>query len=119
MGNWTQTIPTSDGNPCFVIQATAVSASATDTIASSEWSNIVELVADGQDGAPGTNGLNNAIVYLYKRSSSAVTVDWTSDLTYSFTDKALTSVPTGWSETIPLGSDSIYVTAASASSNHA
>ena len=117
LGNWTQTIPTSDGNPCFVIQATAVSASATDTIASSEWSNIVELVSDGQDGAPGTNGLNNAIVYLYKRSSSAVTVDWTSDLTYNFTNKALTSVPTGWSETIPSGSNPIYVTAASASSN--
>lgn len=117
LGNWTQTIPASDGNPCFVIQATAVSASATDTIASSEWSNIVELVSDGQDGSPGTNGLNNAIVYLYKRSSSAATIDWTNTLTYNFENKALTSTPTGWSETIPSGTNPIYVTAASASSN--
>lgn len=117
LGNWTQTIPASDGNPCFVIQATAVSASATDTISSSEWSNIVELVSDGEDGSPGTNGLNNAIVYLYKRSSSAATIDWTSTLTYNFENKALTSTPTGWSETIPSGTDPIYVTAASASSN--
>ena len=117
LGNWSQTIPTSDGNPCFVIQATAVSATPTDTIASSEWSNIVELVSDGQDGSPGTNGLNNAIVYLYKRSSTAATVDWTSTLTYNFTNKALESTPTGWAETIPSGTNPIYVTAASASSN--
>lgn len=117
LGNWTQTIPTSDGNPCFVIQATAVSSTATDTIQASEWSNIVELVSDGTDGSPGTNGLNNAIVYLYKRSSTAATIDWTSTLTYDFTNKSLTSTPAGWSETIPSGSNPIYVTAASASSN--
>ena len=117
LGNWTQTIPTSDGNPCFVIQATAVSSTATDTIQASEWSNIVELVSDGTDGSPGTNGLNNAIVYLYKRSSTAATIDWTSTLTYDFTNKSLTSTPEGWSETIPSGTNPIYVTAASASSN--
>lgn len=117
LNGWSQTIPATDGNPCFVIQATAISTGTTDIIQSSEWSNIVELVSDGTDGSPGTNGLNNAIVYLYKRSSTAATINWTSTLTYDFTNKSLTSTPAGWSETIPSGSNPIYVTAASASSN--
>lgn len=45
---WSQLFPTNDGNPCFVIQATAVSTAAADVITPSEWSEIRELVADGR-----------------------------------------------------------------------
>lgn len=44
---WSQQIPATDGNPCWVIQATAASNTATDTIAKSEWSEQRKLVEDG------------------------------------------------------------------------
>lgn len=122
LAGWSRTIPASDGNPCFSIQATAVSSEATDTILPSEWSSIVKLVEDGAagkdgtNGTDGTNGLNTAIVYLYKRSPSAATINWTQTLTYSFTTNKLQTVPTGWHENIPDGTDPIYMTAATASS---
>ena len=119
LAGWSRTIPASDGNPCFSIQATAVSSEVTDTILPSEWSSIVKLVEDGapgKDGTDGTDGLNTAIVYLYKRSPSAATINWTQTLTYSFTTNKLQSVPTGWHESIPDGTDPIYMTAATASS---
>jgi hypothetical protein len=125
LAGWSRTIPASDGNPCFSIQATAVSSEATDTILPSEWSSIVKLVedgapgqngTDGKDGTDGTNGVNTAIVYLYKRSATTATINWTTTLTYNFTTKKLTTVPTGWSSTIPSGTDPLYVTAATAAS---
>ena len=119
LAGWSRTIPASDGNPCFSIQATAVSSEATDTILPSEWSSIVKLVEDGapgQNGTDGTNGVNTAIVYLYKRSATSATIDWATTLTYNFTTKKLVTVPSGWSSTIPSGTDPLYVTAATAAS---
>lgn len=71
---------------------------------------------DGVDGKDGTDGRNSAVVYLYKRANSA-TIDWTNDLVYNFDTKSLTNVPKGWYEEIPSGTDPIFVTAATASSN--
>lgn len=122
LGGWKQSIPASNGNPCFVIQATAIGTGETDTISPSEWSTITELVSDGKngtdgkDGTDGTNGVNTAIVYLYKRDAAAATIDWTTTLTYNFTTKKLVTVPSGWSSTIPSGTDPLYVTAATAAS---
>lgn len=122
LGSWEQSIPASNGNPCFVIQATAIGTGDTDTISPSEWSNITELVSDGKngtdgkDGTDGTNGVNTAIVYLYKRDATTATIDWTTTLTYNFTTKKLTTIPAGWSSTIPSGTDPLYVTAATAAS---
>lgn len=111
LSGWSQDIPTSDGTPCWVIQATAISNTETDEIASSEWSIVKKLVDDGLTGS------STAVVYLYKRSSTSVSIDWTNTLTYDFTTLKLTSVPTGWSQTIPSGNDPLYVTAATAYSN--
>lgn len=125
LGSWKQSIPASNGNPCFVIQATAIGTSSTDIIEPSEWSEIIKLVedgapgqngTDGKDGTDGTNGVNTAIVYLYKRDAAVATIDWTTTLTYNFTTKKLVTVPTGWSSTIPSGTDPLYVTAATAAS---
>lgn len=134
---WTQEIPDSDGRPCWVITATAIATTATDVIGASEWSEVRKLVEDGaqgadglngrdgangvngrdgQDGADGLNGYSTAIVYLYKRSATAPTIDWTEAITYDFTSKAFTSVPTGWTSTVPNGEDPLYVTAATAMS---
>lgn len=125
LAGWSQTIPGSDGNPCFMIQATAIGTGSTDIIEPSEWSEIIKLVedgapgqngTDGKDGTDGTNGVNTAIVYLYKRDVAAATIDWTTTLTYNFTTKKLVAVPSGWSSTIPSGTDPLYVTAATAAS---
>ena len=69
---------------------------------------------DGTSGSPGANGYNTAIVYLYKRAASAPSIGWTNTLTYNFASKSLTSVPSGWSQTFPSGSDPLYVTVATA-----
>lgn len=50
LSGWSQTIPDTDGNPCWVIQATAVGTGATDAIADSEWSEQHKLVEDGAAG---------------------------------------------------------------------
>lgn len=187
LGNWSQSIPTSNGNPCFVIQATAVGTGATDSIAASEWSAIKELVSDGTNGDDGvgitgvtnyylatnassgvtrstsgwttsvqtadagkpylwnyekieytigdpsytdpaiigmfsqngTDGYNTAIVYLYKRSDSAVSIDWTNKLTYTFATNSLSAVPSGWYTSVPSGTAPVYMTAATANSRSA
>ena len=120
LGQWSQEIPATDGNPCFVIQATAVSNDGqTDTIAASEWSDIAKLVVDGEDGTNGSNGQNTAVIYLYKRSATAATINWQTTLTYTFATNSLDSIPSGWSRDIPSGTDPLYVTAATASSTGA
>lgn len=70
-------------------------------------------------GASGADGINTAVVNLFKRSSSAVSIDWTDTLTYTFATHSLNSVPTGWSTSVPSGTYPIYITAATASSSSA
>lgn len=69
---------------------------------------------DGTSGSPGANGYNTAIVYLYKRAATAPSIGWTNTLTYDFASKSLTSLPSGWSQTFPSGSDPLYITVATA-----
>lgn len=51
--NWYKEIPTTNGNPCYIASAVAISTEAT---ASLEWSTPVILVEDGTDGQPGLPG---------------------------------------------------------------
>lgn len=179
--NWTKDIPTSNSNPCYVIQATASSTSATDSIAANEWSNPVILVQNGANGTNGTdgnkwytgttapgsagilsainigdmyldttnnyvyrctaagtssstatwtyqsnikgaagtngdNGYNTATVYLYQRATSSPSKP-SSALTYTFSTKALSGTLGNWTQTIPSGTNPIYVIVATAYSN--
>lgn len=97
LSGWTQTIPETNGNPCWLIQATASASGATDTIAASEWSTQIELV---QDGSSGEDGYNQATITLYRRSASAPSKP-SSSVTYTFATASLSSVPSGWSTSIP------------------
>ena len=119
LGNWSQTIPV-NGNPCYVIQATAISSSATDTIASTEWSTPVVLVEDGADGSA---GYNTATIYLYQRYAATTQAPTPSlpsgTLTYTFATKALSGTLGNWQQSIPSGTNPLYVTAATAYSNTA
>lgn len=114
-GSWTQTIPAVNGNPLWVIAATASSNTATDSIAASEFTSPTKLVQDGDPGTPGSNGLNSASVFLYKRATSTPAVPSTT-LTYTFSTGLLSGTLDGWTQTIPSGTDPIYVTLATAAS---
>ena len=103
-------------NPLYVTAVTASSTEASVNIGANEWSDPVILTQDGAPGSPGADGKNTATVRLYKRASSVPSIDWQNNLTYDFSTNHLTSVPTGWSESVPDGDDDLYATAATASS---
>lgn len=107
---WTTSIPTADGNPLYVTAASAVGTGPTDTIGSGEWASAVIMAEDGGDGAA---GLNSATVLLYQRNASTPSVPSTSS-TYTFSTAGLTGFNNGWSQTIPSGTDPIWVTTATA-----
>lgn len=114
---WSQTVPTTNGNPCYVTTATALSTTSTDTIANSEWASPTILAQDGAAGANGTNGLNNATVFLFQRSASTPSVPSVSTV-YTFSTNALSGVNNGWSQSVPSANGNpCYVTVATASSN--
>lgn len=107
LNGWTQAIPAIDGNPCWVIAATASATTATDTIGASEWSTQTKFV---EDGATGSSGLNQATIFLYSRTTSTPP---SSSVTYTFATGALSSIPSGWSRSIPTSNgDPCYVTTA-------
>ena len=89
-----------DGTP------SAASVSATVTV------NAGDLV---QDGATGSNGLNNATVTIYKRNASAPALPTTNG-TYTFATGIITGLDNGWTQGVPAGSNPLYVSTASASS---
>ena len=93
LDNWEQSIPTGT-DTCYVIAATASSTSSTDTISSSEWSTPIQF-----NGTDGTNGYNQATIFLYHRGASATKPS--TSVTYTFSSGALSSTPTGWSRTVP------------------
>ena len=114
LGSWTQTIPAGT-NPIYVISATAVSNTATDIIPTTEWA-VPSVLA--QNGTNGSNGINAATVFLYQRATSAPAVPAT-DSTYTFSSGVLTGTLGSWTQTVPAGTNPIYVISATASSNAA
>lgn len=63
----------------------------------------------------GQDGLNSAPIFLYQRSATIPPLP-SADATYTFATKTLTGHDNGWSQTIPAGSDPLYVTTAVAAS---
>lgn len=51
---WTQAVPAANGNPLYVITASASATTATVTIGSGEWSTPAIMAQDGAAGAAGT-----------------------------------------------------------------
>lgn len=78
--------------------------------------------ARGVAGGEGAHGINTAVVYLYRRSTTQPdALSYSGELTYSFVEKALTSdAPSAWYKRIadvPASDAPLYVTAATAASN--
>ena len=76
------------------------------------WTNPTKSFDNGLDGQPGTDGLSVYQFNIFKRG--LVAPDTPTGGSYSFTDN-LAVVPDGWSETIPVGSDPLYVSTTTAS----
>jgi len=113
---WTKEIP-SGTNPLYVCAATAAGTGSTDSIAASEWSSPVILSQDGDDG------LNSAVVRIYKRRTSSTSAGNlpSGNSTYTFSSGALSfSTANGWSASVPTSGGSYLwtsqATAASTSS---
>ena len=112
IGSWSQTLPPDNGKPCFVAVTIAISNQSTDEIDHDDWT-IRKLVEDGGDGQPGLNGYNQATIFLYKRSSTALGQQDTPTATsYNFETGVLTGYTQGWNTYIPSGNDPCYVSSA-------
>lgn len=106
---WSTSVPSGD-DPCWVSAVTAASNTATDRIDNNEWTTPVMMSDNGADG------LNQATIMLYQRAASQPSAPSIST-TYTFATGALSAIPTGWSRSIPNGTDPCYVTSAAAISS--
>jgi len=79
------------------------------------WSLLARVGDVGPQGAPGADGLNNAVVLIYQRKTSVPALP-IADTTYTFSTKSLSGLPVGWTQTIPAGTAPLYVSGATASS---
>lgn len=79
-------------------------------------STVYAVGSAGNNGSPGSNGLNTALVYAYKRAVSVPT-DNPGNVDYDFTNKVIstTTLANSWLKTIPAGTNPLYVTLATAS----
>jgi hypothetical protein len=107
--DWLQSIPEVDGNPLWLIQATATADAADDVIPATEWSDQIKFVVDG---------MSQATIYLYQRSAAAPAVtDIADPLTYTFATGVLAGATGAWSRTVPAGTLPLYVITAAAISS--
>lgn len=109
---WVQAVPAHNGNPLYVTTAAAIGSGSTDAISSGEWGTVRVLA---ENGAAGSNGLNNATVNLYRRAATTPALP-TTTATYTFATGALTGHNNSWTQAVPAADGNpLWVTAATAS----
>lgn len=114
---WSTAIPTGT-DAVYVTVASVSSKNDTATIATSVWSAPVVLAQNGKTGSDGKAGLNVATIYLYQRNTSKPSKP-SASVTYTFSTGVASGFNNGWSQKIPDGTNPLYVTLATASSNTA
>ena len=114
---WSTAIPTGT-DAVYVTVASVSSKNDTATIATSAWSAPVVLAQNGKTGSDGKAGLNVATIYLYQRNTSKPS-NPSASVTYTFSTGVASGLNNGWSQKIPDGTNPLYVTLATASSNTA
>jgi hypothetical protein len=112
---WSTAIPTGT-DAVYVTVASVSSKNDTATIATSVWSAPVVLAQNGKTGSDGKAGLNVATIYLYQRNTSKPSKP-SASVTYTFSTGVASGLNNGWSQKIPDGTNPLYVTLATASSN--
>lgn len=114
---WSTAIPTGT-DAVYVTVASVSSKNDTATIATSAWSAPVVLAQNGKTGSDGKAGLNVATIYLYQRNTIKPSKP-SASVTYTFSTGVASGLNNGWSQKIPDGTNPLYVTLATASSNTA
>lgn len=114
---WSTAIPTGT-DAVYVTVASVSSKNDTATITTSAWSAPVVLAQNGKTGSDGKAGLNVATIYLYQRNTSKPSKP-SASVTYTFSTGVASGLNNGWSQKIPDGTNPLYVTLATASSNTA
>jgi hypothetical protein len=102
--SWSITIP-SGTDPIYQANFQFSVSGDTGTVTAGTWSAPVIIAENGTDGDPGGDGLSTFVFPVYKRASSVPTSP--SGGSYNFSTNAITA-PTGWSSSIPSGTDPIY-----------
>ena len=110
---WRTYVP-SGTEPCYVCTGLAISRGTTATIDS--WSDVVKFVENGTNGV---DGYNQATLNLYQRATSSPSKPSDGTTTYSFSDNRIINIPSGWSTSIPAGTDPCWCTSAVAISREA
>ena len=59
---WQRNIPSTDGNPCWVISAVASSQATTDTIDTTDWGAPIKLVEDGKSATVYNLSISDAVI---------------------------------------------------------
>lgn len=115
---WSVSLPTTGGAYRWMIRATAISNSDTDTILTGEWSSPSIMAENGADGADGTNGTNVATVYLYRRSATSPTLP-SGTFTFTFATGLLSGgTLNGWTQAVPAANGlPLWIIGAVASAN--
>ncbi len=105
LNGWSQNIP-SGTDHLYAITAVASANTATDTIPTTEWQPQTPAVVMEN----GVSGYNQATIFLYQRKAGTAPSKPTTSATYTFSTGKLNTVPSGWSTSIPSGTNPCYVT---------
>lgn len=102
---WSVGVP-SGSDPVYVSTATFSIQGSTGTDSTQTWSAPVPFAENGDDGTDGVDGLSTYHFNVYRRASSAPATP--TGGSFNFGTNTPTA-PSGWSTSIPAGSDPIYV----------
>lgn len=101
---WSDAPPAANGNPLWASTGAKTPAGTLVGV----WSTPVQI-----EGDAGTPGQNSAIVYAYRRNATAPGGP-SLTCTYTFSTKTLTGLNNSWTTTVPAGTDTLWVIAATA-----
>lgn len=96
LNGWSPTMPTSDGNPCYIVQAAALNTLEYDEIETTDWSSVRKMVEDGKRGDFKST--------VFKRTNTKPVAAPTGGSYDS-------PVPSGWSDGVPDGDAILWASA--------
>jgi len=108
---WSLSVP-SGSNPVYATRYVFSIIGDTGSVTAGTWVTPFKVAENGQDGLDGSDGLSTYNAIIYRRSST--TPSTPTGGSYDFGTNNLTPA-TGWSRTIPSGTDPVYTTSALAS----
>lgn len=105
---WSTSIPVGD-DPIYSSVALASIQGTSGTDNSITWAQPEILAQNGEDGTNGTTGKSIFQGNLYQRAASQPTKPANNTASYDFGANGFTTIPAGWSDEVPSGTDPIWV----------